>query len=1002
MFTHLSVRSFYSLGVGTASIENICRQAQKLGFTTLALTEVNGLYGMGWFLQVCPDYQLAPIVGAEIRHATGRAVLLPFTRAGYSHLCHLISQRHLDSAFSLPGALTRRHEGLVVISDCFPLLEYLLAHGGTEELYVELRPGQNRSTAIAFSRKTGTPAIVTNDVHFHARDDYALHVKWRAIALKKTLKTVPPAELAPPEAWLKSAAQMAEEFSAYPEALANTSRIAGKCAAFRVSFDRMIFPAATLPAHKSSAEVLRELTIAAAQKKYMASPEVMARLEKELDLIIRKGFADTFLVMREIVQKAEYTCGRGSAAASLISHLLDITAVDPISCDLYFGRFLNEARTDPPDIDMDYCQDERRGIIDAIFADYGEQNVAMVANHNCMGMRQAIRRLAELEGLPQAEIAQVTRYFSGWGGSIEAFYKTHPMFRGVKLSDKWPQILQEAEKLVGIPSHLSLHPGGIVIAPDGIDHYVPRQRSKNGIVAIQTEKDQTEDFLRLVKVDILGNTSLCVIRDALAAIRKKYGVAIDYRDWRRFASDRKTCDLIARAQTMACFHIESASFLQLLQKIGPALQGAGPQRIFEVLVILSSIIRPASNKSMREFLRRFYGGKFEYLHPRLAPILSETYGLLVYQEHVNLVAMELAGFSEVEADALRKALTGKKSEQRLRALIRKYIEGCRRNGIAEEVAKQTAEQILQFVHYSFLKAHSASYVILALACVYLKAHYPAMFMAARLSYHGGFWGFRAYVSECQRLGLQILLPDLNASAVKCTGDENQLRIGLMWIQNVHADTKDRIIEERNQRGPFKSFQDFLRRVPLEQADMDRLIMAGVFDRLEPELAQAALHYLFAYWVGLGKPRDFDGWYDEQKARARHCCRPHTHRERLQREIATFGTLISCHPLEEYQETIKKIKRVKAVDLQQHLGKIVQLVGWPIASKEVTTKTDESMQFWAFEDETGIFHATLFPRAYEKFCRLLARIRPLLLVGEVEEEYGAVNVNILRMSALESL
>ncbi len=999
MFTHLSVRSFYSMGVGTASIENLCRHARQLGCSALALTEVNGLYGLGWFLEACSEYQLTPIVGAEIRHATGRAVLLPFTRTGYSHLCHLISQRHLDPAFALPEALTQRNEGLVIITDCFSLLEHLRAQGGTADLYAELRPGQNRSAAMAFSRATGIPAVVTNDVHFLAREDYELHVKLRAINLKKTLKTVPPAELAHPEAWFKSAAQMAEEFSAYPEALRNTVTIAEKCAAFRLRFDRMIFPAATLPSGKSSAEVLRELTIAAAQKKYLASPEVMARLDKELDLVIRKGFADTFLVMREIVQKAKYTCGRGSAAASLISHLLDITAVDPISCDLYFGRFLNEARTDPPDIDMDYCQDERRGIIDSIFADYGEKHVAMVANHNCMGMRQAIRRLAELEGLPQAEIAQVTRYFSGWGGSIASFYKTHPMFRGVKLSDKWPQILQDAEKLVGVPSHLSLHPGGIVIAPEGIDHYLPRQRSKNGIIAIQTEKDQTENVLRLVKVDILGNTSLCVIRDALAAIKEKYGVDLDYRDWQRFASDRKTCELIVQAKTMACFHIESASFLQLLQKIGPALKKTGPQRIFEVLVILSSIIRPASNKSMQEFLRRFYGGKFEYLHPKLAPILGETYGILVYQEHVNLVAMELAGFSEVEADALRKALTAKKSEQRLRALMRKYLAGCRRNGVPEQVARQTAEQILQFVHYSFLKAHSASYVILALTCVYLKAHYPAEFMAARLSYHGGFWGFRAYVSECQRTGLQVLLPDINASEVKCTGEGQQVRIGLMWIQGVHAEAKDRIVDERQQRGRFRSFQDFLKRVPIQDADMERLIMAGVFDQLEPELSQAALHYLYSYWTGLGRPRDFDDCYDEQKARAQHCCRPHSKQECLQREITAFGTLISRHPLDEYRAAIAKIKRVQAVDLFQHVGKFVQLAGWPIASKDVTTKTDESMQFWAFEDETGIFHATLFPRAYDKFCRLLAKIRPLVIGGRVEEEYGAVSVNIIAMRAL---
>lgn len=372
---------------------------------------------------------------------------------------------------------------------------------------------------------------------------------------------------------------------------------------------------------------------------------------------------------------------------------------------------------------------------------------------------------------------------------------------------------------------------------------------------------------------------------------------------------------------------------------------------------------------------------------------------MVYQEHVNLVAMELAGFNEVEADALRKALTGKKSEQRLRALMRKYIEGCRKNGVAEEIARETAQQILQFVHYSFLKAHSASYVILALACVYLKAHHPAIFMAARLSYHGGFWGFRAYVSECERLGLRVLLPEINASAVKCTEENGNVRIGLMWIQGVQRETKERIAAEREAHGAFRSFEDFLLRVEIKDADMERLLLASVFDQLESELSQAALHYLYAYWVGVGKPKEFGAWYETQKARAQKYCKSYALRERMQHEITASGTLLSQHPLAAYRAIIAKLQRVVAIDLLAHIGKNVQLVGWPIASKDVTTKHDESMQFWAFEDETGVFHATLFPRAYDRYCRLLAQLRPLLIAGKVEENYGAVSVNIARMRKL---
>jgi error-prone DNA polymerase len=539
MFRHLSVKSFYSFGCGVASIESLCAQVRELGFRELALTDINGLYGIGWFLKSCLENGLTPIIGAEARHPSGRAVLLAYSRQGYSHLCHILSSRHLDQTFALAGAVLRWRDGLIVISDSFPFLEHVAKAGGRQDLYVELRPGRNRSEAMAFSRKSNIPPLVTNDVHFLDPGDYDLHVKVAAIHHKSTLRTVPREELADAEAWLKSAKQMAQEFASHPEALANVETVARQCAGFKLEFDHAIFPKVASPDGKTSGDVLRELTVAAARKKYAGSVEVMQRLERELEIIIRKGFADTFLVMRDIVQRSAYRCGRGSAAASLVSHLLDITDVDPISCDLYFGRFLNESRTDPPDIDMDFCRDERRAIIDSVFEQYGDGKVAMVANHNCMGMRQAIRRLAELEGLPQAEIALLTRFFSGWGGSIEAFTKTHPMFKGVKPSDKWPKIFKDAERLVGLPSHLSLHPGGIVVAADGIDHYIPRQRSRNGIIAIQTEKDQTEDVLKFVKFDILGNTSLCVIRDTLNAIRSREGQEIDYRDWRRFAADAK-------------------------------------------------------------------------------------------------------------------------------------------------------------------------------------------------------------------------------------------------------------------------------------------------------------------------------------------------------------------------------------------------------------------------------------------------------------------------------
>ncbi len=1001
MFSHLSVRSFYSFGYGTASVEALCQRAQALGFHELALTDVNGLYAIGWFYRACQTCNLTPIIGAEIRHESGRAVLLPYSRAGYANLCQIISNRHLNPDFQLSQALKANNADLFAITDHISTLENIADHFGSGRLYAEIRSGQSeRSSLLAFVERLGIPPVVTGDVHFLDKEDYDLHARVCAMAQKKTVKTVPREELAHREAWLKGAEKMEREFAPYFEALANTEIIAEKCRQFRFQAKKLVFPRYSGKNGKTAASELRRLALDAVEEKYMGSAPVKERLERELDMITRKGFSDTFLVMRDIVKLAKYHCGRGSAAASLVSYLLEITDVDPISCDLFFGRFLNDAREDPPDIDMDFCYGQRKEIIEAIFDKYGDGKVAMVANHVTMGFRQAVRRTAELEGVPQDEISLVTRHFTGWGGSVQKFLKSHPMFKKTKISDRWPEIFKYAERLVGLPTHLSVHSGGVVIAPDGIDEHIPRQRSRNGVVIIQTEKDQTEDFLKMVKFDILGNSSLCVLTSALQAVKKEYGRQIDYRDWRFFASDPKVVARLSAAKTMACFHIESASFLQLLEKIGPGLKTAGPQKIFDTLVILSSIIRPASNAYIREFLRRFFGGDFAYLHPKLEPVLSETLGIMVYQEHVNLVAMSLAGFSEIEADQLRKALTGKKSQARIRELMRKYVDGCEQNGVSRKVALETARQLMQFTNYSFLKAHSASYIILSLVCTWLKCHYPAVFMAARLSHPGGFWGFRAYISECKHLGLKILLPEINASEIECTGKDDWLRIGFGRVKGVSLRTKERMIAEREKNGRFKSFADFLQRVaPSRDEEMRLLIMSGAFDELEPELKQSALQYLYACWANYKDSVEIDEWYDDQKRKAGRLCQPYDEQRKMRHEQEVFGAPVSYHPLDFCADRLQKIKRIYAKDLKKHVNRSVRLIGVPLAHKDVTTRHNDSMQFWAFEDESGVFHCVVFPRAYERFCRLFVTEKVLLISGVVQEEYGALSVNVNRVAGV---
>jgi len=1034
-FTHLHVHSHYSLLRGVDSIDSLAQAARDHGMTRFALTDTNALYGFVFYRQICDEMGLTPIAGAEIvapgapaakPGGEGRALLLARGQEGYRSLCRVITARHIEPAFSLVAALRAHAPGLVVLSEDPALLA---AVRDVAPVYAELVPGRGDRPLRAWARERGIPCVATNDVHFTRPEGRRLHKILRAIDRNTTIERVPSDDLAEPGRVFADAAEMERRLPHAPEALENAARLGEECAV-DWEMGRTVFPSFDLD-RGTAAVVLRARCEAGILHRYGRTPAaaVRARLDRELAIITEKGFADYFLLVEAITSRTPRLCGRGSGAASIVSFLLGITNVDPVRHNLFFERFLSPERRDPPDIDVDFAWDERDQIqLDVLRENGAPTRAAMVANHVGFRARGAIHEVAKVYGLPEAEITNVTKRLSEYWGLTNHVDRLdgRPRFRDVDFEPPWPEILAIAVALEGHPRYLSVHSGGIVMVPDALADHVPVEMAPKGVPIVQWEKDQVEDY-GLVKMDLLGNRSLAVIRDAVEAVRRRGGPEgspgpdIDERTWDPI-DDPATQALLARGDTIGVFYAESSSMRQLQRKAGVG--------DFEHLVIHSSIIRPAANRFIREYLRRLKGGAYEPLHPALLHTLSETYGIMVYQEDVTKVSMELAGFTLAQGEALRKVLTKKRPVKPLRAYQEEFYEGCAARGVTRDVIDQVWEMILSFSVYSFCKPHSASYAMVSFRSAWLRAHYPAEFMAAVISNQGGYYEAFAYVSEAKRMGLRVLLPDVNASDRHYTGREREMRVGLMQLKGLRAETLDALLEERRRGGAFESFAGLRRRVAIPQSDAELLVKSGACDAMAGPRSRAELLWeLYLDGRGDAGVAPSGRWPRPRSARASEAPSGSTpasppqpdftttldlfppppietpsapsydRQTMLRHEIETLGFLLSTHPLEPYEQALRGRGLIPARDIEKHAGQRVTVLGWQVTSKLVQTKNEEPMEFVTFEDTTALVDTTFFPRAYERFCHLLTSTRPFILTGRVEEEYGVCTLNVERVERL---
>jgi error-prone DNA polymerase len=986
MFTHLHVHSNFSFCRGASRIEELVDAARARGMSAMALTDINGVYGLIWFLQYAAERGLRPIVGAELRTEQERATLLARNRNGYETLCRIISRRQFEPDFRLSRTLMEHREDLIVISDQIPLLQALGKQNGTGRIYVELNDPGVEAPLLKFSKESGIPPVATNDVYFVDPADFPLHRLLRAIDLNTCLSRIPPKELVSDDRWLKPEEMVARRYPHVAKAMDNTQRIASDCSS-NLGIGQFVFPSFDGPEGMDAFELLKEECYRGAERRYgELSDSVLKRLEHELKIIKEKGFATYFLIVRDIIRQSARTCGRGSAAASIVAYCLGITHVEPVTHNLFFERFLNEGRSDPPDIDIDFPWDEREGVFDYVFRKYGSARAAMISNHVGFRPRAATREIAKVYGLPEQEIKAVTQrmgYY--WSLSyLEDIIRHHPVYKDMELKEPWPEIIRLAVRLKGYPRYMSVHCGGIVIVPDRIDRYVPVQPAPKGVPIIQWEKDQAEDA-GLIKIDLLGNRSLAVIRDILAAVKENYGIEIDYEQWDP-TTDAKTQDLFRRGNSIGVFYTESPSMRQLQQKCRTG--------DFDHLVIHSSIIRPAANKYIREYVRRLRGGSYRPLHPILDEVLNETYGIMVYQEDVSRIAMAMAGFNASDADLLRKILSKKRAGRKLEDYRDMFYAGAAARDVPRKIVDEVWEMIMSFAGYSFCKPHSASYALVSYKSGYLRAHYPAEFIAAVLSNQGGYYSPFAYVSEARRMGLRVLLPDINESRKAYWGGNRDVRVGLMQLKGLHEHALDAVLEERQKR-PFLSLGDFLGRIDMDVADVKILIKSGAFDGISAGATRPEM-----IWQALA--------WNETRTSRRPVTRslfqaippvapPHvpqySARTVLEHELETLDFLISRHPLSLYGPQLSRLQYVQGADLPRHVGKRVTMVGWWVTGKLVTTKDDEPMEFISFEDTSALYETVFFPQAYARFCHMLNRSRPYVLTGLVEEEFGVCTLTV---------
>ncbi len=987
MFIHLNAHSAYSLQEGLSLPAELVQAAAAGGMPALGLTDHRLLSGTVEFVSACLKAGVQPILGLEIDLESSPLALLAMDQAGWANLCALSSDLALraDPEASCSIDLLGAHSGsLIALSGSGAPLE-MLKEIFPRNLYLTLHDPAVALPLADLSRRLSIPMVVSHPIYYLTPDQAPLQRTLSAIRLNTSLNQLPSAAAAPTGSYFVSSREIENRFRGFRAALAATQEIAERCC-FDLPLGIPHMPTVPLPAGLSASQFLRQKAEAGATNIYgRISPEVRLRLDHELEVIANMGFEPVFLIVEELLDFARQNgvpfSSRGSAASSLVSHCLGITSPDPLRLNLYFERFLNPARTTPPDIDTDLCSRRRDTVIRHVFDTYGSERVAMVGTINHFRPRSALGEAAKVHGFTQADVHELTNklpsgFFARMQESDDEESNQPPSpFADLRSQLKTPahkQIFDEAEALLKLPRHLSVHPGGLVVAPGRLTDLVPLMRSGGkGVTITQFDLGAVEAF-GLVKIDLLGIRGLTVLGDVAEFIAlsapDRYSGLLDVLDSTP-AEDLETADRLETGGTIGCFQIESPGMRTTLREIKARSQ--------DDLMAALALYRPGplSGGLKDAFVRRFKGlEEVSHLHPALAPVLEETYGVILYQEQVLRIAHDLAGFSVAEADLLRRAMSHFDPGRQMQQLEKKFVsEAERLSGVPVETGERVWEMMAAFAGYGFPKAHAASYARVSWRSAWCKTHFPAEFMAAVLANGGGYYSQRVYLSEARRLGLAVRPPHVNYSGRNFVvgpsdGGQKVLYMGLDQVRDLTGRSIEHILINR----PFSSLEDFLARVDPRQQEAENLARVRAFDGLDsiPSILQrleegwqAGQPGLFA-WGNSGK----EDWTPDQMGAA-------------QQEL--LGISLEAHPLELAAKEIAQAGAITTIEAAERNGQRVTVAGIRQTGHSSRTAKGEVMMFLTLEDLSGMLDVVLFPNVYRQARGFIYSSEPLLVTGIVE-------------------
>lgn len=1006
MPTLLNTHSYYSLLTGVPAPADLARTAATYGYRALALSDQPHLTGAIEFYEACRAEGVKPILGLQVdlrlpaKQGGGRnaLVLLAMDMAGWAGLCRISSHTLSDPGgklLPLPfDLLAEANAGLLALAGPWapPGAQRRQPLGALKELlgdrlYQQLPAGLARpqSPLASLAQSFSVPLVAHWPVYYLQPQDAATQRLLAAMRVNVTLDALPDPAAAPPQAYLPTQDELTATFDEQPRALAASDEVAQRCN-LQLPLDQPHFPELKLPDGRSPDDELRARAYAGARERYPAlTPEIEARLEHELAGIQASGYTSLFLMTEEIISFARQadvpTNSRGSASSSLVAHCLGITTPDPVRLNLYFERFLNPARKSPPDIDTDLCSRRRDVVIRHIYDHYGHERVAMVATINRFRRRSALREVAKAHGLQPEQIKEMAerlpyRYW-GPGGDRPQDDDPYADLKGRYSSERHLRIFADAAAVLGMPNHLSIHPGGVVIAPGPITDLAPTQYSNKGVVITQFDKRDVER-LGLVKLDMLGIRGLTVLGDVADQIRRREPgrgrSRLDVLDSIP-NEDEATAATVRNGNTIGCFQIESPGMRATLKEV----QADSVDNITVALALFRP--GPLQGGLKDAFVRRHLGQEpVSHLHPALEPLLADTHGVILYQEQVLRIAHELGGLSLADADLLRRAMSHFDPGKQMVTLKQRFLAGAKdRHGVSEEVGEQIWDLMAAFAGYGFPKAHAASYAQAGWRSAWCKTHYPAEFLAAVLANWGGYYGQNTYLMEARRMGLSVRPPHINYSqrqfSVSYIDERAQLFMGLDQLRDLTGETQQRIIHLR----PFASLADFLTRVDPRRKEARNLIEAGALDGLGSiptllaELEQGT-------WRR-GQMPLFDAevdpvadWPASQKAAAQ---------ERL------LGVSLVEHPLERYGEAIAAANPVSTVEAAGQVNRTVRVAGMRQTWRRTKTSQGSYLYFTDLGDFEGTLRVVISEEVYQRSRGELAGKIPVLIEGRVELGRDAV-------------